>query len=54
VSSLFAVLASGAAVLGVRLAVLAALRRAAAWEQRCLSAHRDRQWAAVEPRWSGR
>jgi hypothetical protein len=54
VAAVLAVLASGLAVVGVRAAVLAALRRAVAREERCLSAYRDREWAAVEPRWSGR
>jgi hypothetical protein len=51
---MLSVAASGLLVLAARWAVLVALRRAVAWEERCLAARRDREWADVEPRWSGR
>lgn len=50
---LLALAAAGGVVLA-RATVLAALRRAAAWEDGCRSRLRDRQWAEAEARWSGR
>jgi hypothetical protein len=42
------------AVVGVRCVVVELLRKVVAAEDRDRAAALDREWAAVEPRWSGR
>ena len=54
VTAFLLALAAAGGVLVARSAVLAALRRAVAWEDECRSRLRDRQWAEAEARWSGR
>jgi hypothetical protein len=54
VTAFLLALAAAGGVLVARSAVLAALRRAVAWEDACRSRLRDRQWAEAEARWSGR